>query len=187
MLQKDAFDGIFLDIQMPTIDGLQLTRHIRKSGANKKVPIIVVTGCLDRKTMQQAFAAGATFFLEKPIDRQRLLRLFRTACGAITAHHERCARVPLKTDVICEIHGMVRNGKSFALSRSGILLEAPGLGSGEQIKLSFSLPLSVMVNASGVVVRLDEQQRAGVQFIHINAEGRDGISRLLAGDAARAS
>lgn len=64
MVQKDAFDGIFLDIQMPTIDGLQLTRHIRKSGANKKAPIIVVTGCLDRKTMQQSFAAGATFFLE---------------------------------------------------------------------------------------------------------------------------
>jgi CheY-like chemotaxis protein len=187
VVQKDAFDGIFLDIQMPKIDGLQLTRYIRESGANKRTPIIVVTGRQDRKTMQQAFAAGATFFLEKPIDRQRLLRLFRTACGAITTHHERCVRIPLKTDVICEIRGMVRNGKSCNLSRNGILIEAPGLGSGEPIKLSFSLPLSVMVNASGVVVRLDEQQRAGIQFTKVNAEGRDGISRLLAGDAARAS
>jgi CheY-like chemotaxis protein len=187
LVQNDAFDGIFLDIQMPRVDGLQLTRRIRESGANKKVPIVVVTGREDRQSMQQAFAAGATFFLEKPIDRQRLLRLFRTACGAITNHHERCARVPLKTDVICEIRGMVRNGRSCNLSRSGILLEAPGLGSGEQIKLSFLLPMSASVNARGVVVRLDEQQRAGVQFTQVNAEGRDGISRLLASDAARAS
>jgi len=187
VVQKDAFDGIFLDLQMPKIDGLQLARRIRASGANKKVPIIVVTGQHDQKTMQQAFAAGATFFLAKPIDRQRLLRLFRTACGAISTYHERCARIPLKTDVICEVHGIVRNGKSWNLSRTGILLEAAGLGSGERIKLSFTLPMSVAVNAMGVVVRLDEHHRAGVQFTQVNAEGRNGISRLLASDAARAS
>ena len=77
LVNQKRFDGIFVDLQMPKVDGFELARRIRASSWNKSTPIVVVTGHDDTKTMQKAFAAGTTFFLQKPIDRQRLTNLFK--------------------------------------------------------------------------------------------------------------
>jgi CheY-like chemotaxis protein len=89
LVNQERFDGIFLDLQMPKMDGFELTRRIRKSSWNKSAPIVVVTGEDDVKTMERAFAAGTTFFLQKPVDRQRLTNLFKAAaarCSKIAAN-----------------------------------------------------------------------------------------------------
>src|SRR6202165_3840742 len=71
MVNQEKFDGIFLDLEMPKLNGFDLARLIRKSSWNKSTPIIIVTGRDERQTMQEAFAIGATFFLQKPVDRQK--------------------------------------------------------------------------------------------------------------------
>src|SRR5205809_2959508 len=102
LVESRRFDGIFLDLHMPKIGGLELTRHIRKSSWNKLTPVIVVTGGCGTETMQSVFEAGATFFLQKPVDRHKLLRLFRVAQGSMAETRRRCIRVPLETPVACE-------------------------------------------------------------------------------------
>src|SRR3984893_13763192 len=72
LVNQEKFDGIFLDLEMPNLHGFDLARRIRKSSWNKSTPIIIVTGRDERDTMQQAFSIGATFFLQKPVDRQKL-------------------------------------------------------------------------------------------------------------------
>ena len=74
LVNQERFDGIFVDLQMPGVDGFELARQVRKSSWNKSAPIVVVTGHDNAKIMQEAFAAGATFFLQKPVDRQRLTK-----------------------------------------------------------------------------------------------------------------
>ncbi|PYV94426.1 MAG: hypothetical protein DMG86_23285 [Acidobacteria bacterium] len=59
LVNQERFDGIFLDLQMPKVDGFELTRRIRKSSWNKSAPIVVVTGEDDVKTMEKAFALPA--------------------------------------------------------------------------------------------------------------------------------
>ena len=83
MVNQEKFDGIFLDLEMPTLSGFDLARLIRKSSWNKSTPIVIVTGSDERKTMQDAFAIGATFFIQKPVDRQKLSVLFRTVSGGM--------------------------------------------------------------------------------------------------------
>jgi len=83
IVNQEKFDGIFLDLEMPKLNGFDLARVIRKSSWNKSTPIIIVTGRDERQTMQEAFALGATFFLQKPVDRQKLTILFRTVSGGI--------------------------------------------------------------------------------------------------------
>ena len=73
VVNQEKFDGIFLDLEMPSLNGFDLARLIRKSSWNKSTPIIIVTGRDERQTMHDAFAFGATFFLQKPVDRQNLL------------------------------------------------------------------------------------------------------------------
>ena len=110
---------------MPKMNGFELACHIRQSSWNKSTPIIVVTGREDRKTMQQAFDVGATFFLQKPVDRQKLLLLFRTARGTMFDNRRRYIRVPLRTEVICETGTRTIKGMSWNISQGGILIEAP--------------------------------------------------------------
>ena len=53
LVNQERFDGIFLDLQMPKVDGFELTRRIRKSSWNKSAPIVVVTGNDEAQTMQK--------------------------------------------------------------------------------------------------------------------------------------
>lgn len=102
-VNQEKFDGIFLDLEMPNLNGFDLARGIRKASWNKLTPIIIVTGRDERETMQEAFAVGATFFLQKPLDRQKLSRLFRTVRGGMLENRRRYTRVPLQTDVTCAV------------------------------------------------------------------------------------
>jgi CheY-like chemotaxis protein len=64
---------LLLDVTMPDIDGLELCRTIRNIGKFKNLPIVMVTakdGLLDK--MKGQFA-GSTHYLNKPVDREKLL------------------------------------------------------------------------------------------------------------------
>src|SRR5512141_1213657 len=65
-ISHQKFDGAFVDARMPGMDGLALVRHIRLSGTNNSVPIVMLTGYDDVETMRAAFRAGITFFMGKP-------------------------------------------------------------------------------------------------------------------------
>lgn len=69
---RDAFDCILLDIRMPGMDGVQLCRKIRAMARYRRTPIMMVTVMTDRQYVEDAFAAGATDYLTKPLDRLEL-------------------------------------------------------------------------------------------------------------------
>lgn len=62
------FDAIFLDIQMPELDGIELCRLIRAIPGYRSVPIIMVTAMQDKGHVNSAFAAGANDYITKPFD-----------------------------------------------------------------------------------------------------------------------
>src|SRR6202043_3504866 len=124
IVNQEKFDGIFLDLEMPKLNGFDLARVIRKSSWNKSTPIIIVTGRDERQTMQEAFAVGATFFLQKPVDRQKLSILFRAVRGGMLENRRRSTRVPIQTDVSCEVGSRIARGVTWNLSQGGIQVEA---------------------------------------------------------------
>src|ERR1022692_1044543 len=120
IVNQEKFDGIFLDLEMPNLNGFDLARLIRKSSWNKSTPIIVVTGRDERQTMQEAFAIGATFFLQKPVDRQKLSILFRTVSGGMLENRRRHTRAPIQTEVTCTVGARTIRGITWNLSQGGI-------------------------------------------------------------------
>ena len=86
LIAAQRFDGIFLDLQTPSLDGFELLRLVRQSPLNRTAPVAIITGREDRDTMDRVFAEKATFFLHKPIGRARLLALLRTALGQMQQH-----------------------------------------------------------------------------------------------------
>ncbi len=180
LVNQEKFDGIFLDLEMPHLHGFDLARLVRKSSWNKSTPIIIVTGRDDRETMQQAFSIGATFFLQKPVDRQKLTALFRTVRGTLFENRRRSARVPLQTAVICETDSRTLRGVSWNLSQGGIQVEVGNLQPGERVRLSFRLPQpKAEIDAIGVVVWVKEQ-RQGIQFTKVSAQIQQAIQEFIA-------
>lgn len=68
----DAYDCILLDIQMPEINGIQLCRAIRELADYKRTPIVMITAMSTKAYIDDAFTAGATDYVTKPLDRQEL-------------------------------------------------------------------------------------------------------------------
>lgn len=66
------FECLLIDIRMPGRDGIAFTRALRGIPRYARTPILVVTAKGDERTVEAAFAAGATDFLEKPLDAEQL-------------------------------------------------------------------------------------------------------------------
>jgi CheY-like chemotaxis protein len=180
LVNQEKFDGIFLDLEMPNLDGFGLARWIRQSSWNKAVPIIIVTGIDDKRTMQEVFDIGATFFLQKPVDRQRLTVLFRAVRGSLIDNRRRQARVSLQTAVVCAIGSRILHGSSWNLSSGGMQVEVGGLQPGDSVKLAFCFPQSgVKVETIGIVVWTKEQ-REGIKFTQVSGQAQLAIQEFIA-------
>jgi len=186
LLEEKRFDGIFLDLQMPGLNGFELSKLVRSSERNRTTPIIIVTGRDERETMGQAFGAGGNFYLQKPIDRYKLIKLFRTTQGAMQDHRRRFARISLRTEVSCEGSGVQFKGDSANLSCDGILFDAGGAVALQQtVRLTFHLPTQRgAIHLQGYVVRIDEKGRAGVQFTGISVRDKQRIRQLVEAELA---
>jgi two-component system chemotaxis response regulator CheY len=64
--RQQTFDLVLTDIHMPTMDGLEFIRELRKSAGYEKTPVYVLTSDASRERFQEARAAGATAWISKP-------------------------------------------------------------------------------------------------------------------------
>ena len=67
-LEKETFDIVLMDIMMPDVDGITLTREICSNPKTAKVPILVVSGLSDAGTLEDALLYGAVDYIVKPVD-----------------------------------------------------------------------------------------------------------------------
>lgn len=67
---KDGKDGlpgiIFLDVNMPRMDGLECLQNIRANLQLKNIPVVMLTTCSQDYTIERAFKLGANLFVTKP-------------------------------------------------------------------------------------------------------------------------
>jgi signal transduction histidine kinase len=81
LARPDAYLMIFMDVQMPVMDGYAATRAIRASGtpAAASIPIVAMTANVFREDVEQAQAAGMTTHVGKPFEPAQLEKAIRLA------------------------------------------------------------------------------------------------------------
>jgi len=76
-----TIDLVLTDHNMPRMDGLTLVRWLRQLPAYRTVPILILTTESGAEMKNQGKAAGATGWLVKPFDPQRLLEVIHKVLG----------------------------------------------------------------------------------------------------------
>ena len=72
---EDKYDLILMDVQMPSMDGLEATRRIRALGTERarSIPIIAMTANVFKEDIAACEAAGMVDHIGKPIDVDELI------------------------------------------------------------------------------------------------------------------
>ena len=87
LCRQQHFDLIFMDIQMPIMDGYTAIREIRKLPDAATTAIVALTASAYQEDVQKALGAGSTGFIPKPFERDQLLLCIADALG-ITPERE---------------------------------------------------------------------------------------------------
>ena len=86
LAEQSIPDLILMDMRMPCLDGLAVTRMIRSHPTLNEVPIIAVTGMVSPQFRNDALSAGCNDCLYKPIDFDRLEELIKTLIPSAPRH-----------------------------------------------------------------------------------------------------
>jgi CheY-like chemotaxis protein len=73
---------VLMDIQLPGMDGLTLTRHLRADPATRGIVVVAVTAHAMKGDQELAMAAGCDGFVTKPVDTRRFPELIAAALAA---------------------------------------------------------------------------------------------------------
>jgi CheY-like chemotaxis protein len=91
--ESGRFDCFLLDIQMPGMDGIELTRKIRDIARFADTPILMLTAMTDKRYIDAAFAAGATDYVTKPFEVSELKARITLVEGLVEARQSRTQKI----------------------------------------------------------------------------------------------
>ncbi len=74
MFGEGEYDVVLTDLNLPGMDGFDLTREIKRTS---KVPVVAITGYTNQSYIESAYRAGADGLINKPFDRDELLTKLR--------------------------------------------------------------------------------------------------------------
>lgn len=81
LLAEMKFDLIFLDMQLPKIDGLEVLNRIKKDPATAEIPVIAVSAHAMKENKEYFIEMGCEDYISKPIDVYRFMALTEKYLG----------------------------------------------------------------------------------------------------------
>lgn len=138
MVEATRFDMIITDMNMPEMDGLELTRRVKALPNCRFVPILMLSGDGSEEKIADAKKIGVSTFLNKPPKEAQLKTLLQ-----MTLSKRRAPRLPVRLEVFYGEHEPFTGytaGYSVNMSVGGLFLETrQPLQPGEKLELKFEL------------------------------------------------
>lgn len=175
-----GFDCLLFDINMPDIDGIELTRRVRQIPSYRRTPIIIITAMSEREYIDSAFQAGATDYVTKPFDMTELGVRLRLA-SELAAARRGSEPLPLAQGKDAGDMILQRCDLESALEIEGVQNVADAVSFRNYIKqLSRSGLAASQLIAIGIRQIADHHSRASEQeFQYILREVVDAVSAVM--------
>lgn len=125
LCRQQRFDLIFMDIQMPIMDGYTAIREIRKLDNSGRTHIIALTASAFQEDIDRALGAGSTGFIPKPFERDQLLLCIADALGVTPERKFREPQVPQETSegaIVRRMHDFMREQYQISLGEIKMVL-----------------------------------------------------------------
>lgn len=179
-LCRSKFEGIIVDFNDKP-QALDLLRSMRCSTAHKAA---VAFALLNREyERSEAFAAGANFYLERPLVVRTVLNTLRAALPIMVRERRRYYRCPMEADVqVVRESGVSLAAKSMNISEGGMAFSTTTtFRDGEKLRLSFTLPEThEKMTISGEVCWNNENGQVGVQLVNLPMAAKEQLQMWLA-------
>jgi len=122
MFERLKPDIIFVDIVMPEMDGIELSRKLREMNPNQI--IIVISASNDIQKISESIEIGVNSFIQKPIDTKKIIELLSN----VTALISKKKKIETKTFSISlplNLYELVdENAKSESISKNAVIIRA---------------------------------------------------------------
>ncbi len=116
-LEREEFDAVLMDIQMPVLDGLETTRRIREreKTTGKHIPIVAMTAHAMARDREECLSVGMDHYISKPIRTEHLFEILDSIAPTVTNEHERPseARTAQLTPILSLGKAHTRNGETM--------------------------------------------------------------------------
>jgi len=175
-------DLVFMDLQMPRMDGASCCRAIKSDQRLKNIPVIMVTSKGKEEDAKNCYSAGCDDYLTKPLDRDYFLE---TARRFIPEIDRREKRLPLSVD------GIIKNSdKSIScvlhdISSGGAFLITEYIGiPGHVIQISFTMPDGTFIECHGRIAWVNSVMSTlprgiGVKFSLVASHAKEALARFI--------
>jgi CheY-like chemotaxis protein len=179
-LAKRKFDAVIIDCDERN-GGKDVLKQVRETPSNRRAITFAIIS--NGTSVQDAFAMGANFVLDKPLSAERAARSFRAAHGLMMRERRRYFRHKVRVGVSLflpsghEVKGMLSN-----LSETGMAVELPQkFELNTQVRVRFSLPTThSTIEAKGEIAWQDNAKQAGVRFLHLEKIQQRDLEQWLA-------
>ena len=181
-------DLIYLDVNMPIMDGIECCRRIKTDPELQDIPIIVVYASSKDLDDLQVRESGCDGILHKPVDRNEFLELGRNFLPQVD---RRFQRVACQVTVDIYLEGETLQGQGYNISRNGMYIEFRDvIPDKARVRLTFLLPTvsPVPIESWSEVAwinfgfprgKLDMPQGFGVEFKLLNARHLEVIEKYI--------
>jgi DNA-binding response OmpR family regulator len=182
LLNNEKFGMLVLDL-LSLPDSFALARQARESGFNRATPIILMSEDQSTAAVAAGFEAGVSFFLYKPVDEARLLKLVQATSGAAEPRKRRFRRVVLQSRVNLAFAQRKLEAETIDISLNGMLVRAEGhfpAGSAINVRLYLSPEAEAQpIVGSGYVMRILPGNRMAIQLNNLNPADSGRLQEFL--------
>ena len=156
-LQRDHFDCVLMDMQMPGVDGLEATRRLRRMSGMERVCVVAMTANASAEDRSACFEAGMDAFLTKPVNPSEL---YATLSKCLRRQSLAAMQLATSSKAPLPVHGRVPD-YAFASDPEVIdlLVLADRLaGDGDSVR---RFALKFLASAQEILTEMDELLRQG--------------------------